>query len=111
MTCTITTEFRRGDAFSRTIALVDDVGAALVLDVTDLAAQLYRPDKTMLAELTIAAGSTTGEYVLSCADATAAWPLELLTVNIFDDSDDSSSDKFYVQVTEQISRVLPVVVP
>lgn len=109
MTTPITTEFRRGDAFSRTVALVDNVGAALVLVVADLAAQLYRPDKTMLAELTITADTTVGSYVLACADDTSAWPLELLTVNIFDDSDGSSSDKFFVQVTEQISRVLPVV--
>ena len=108
MTCTISTEFRRGDDFSVAVALVDDAGAALVLDVADLSAQLYRPDKTMLAELTITADATPGSYILACADDTAAWPLELLTCNIYDDSDGTSSDKFTILITEQISRVIPV---
>jgi len=106
---TITTESRRGDAFAKTVGLVDDVGAPLVLADTDLVAQLYRPDKTMLAQLVVASDTTPGQYLLTYTGSTAEWPLELLKCNLFDTSDESSTDAFYVQITEQISREIPVV--
>lgn len=106
---TITTESRRGDAFAKTVALIDDAGEPLVLTDTDLVAQLYRPDKTMLAELVVASDTTPGQYLLTCATSTAEWPLELLKCNIYDTNDESSTDAFYVQVTEQISREIPAV--
>jgi len=106
---TITTESRRGDAFAKTVGMVDDDGEPLVLTATDLVAQLYRPDKSMLAELVVASDATPGQYLLTCATSTAEWPLELLKCNIYDKSDESSTDEFYVQITEQISREIPVV--
>lgn len=108
---TISITHRRGDAFSKTLYMVDADGAALTLDPTDLVAQLYKADKTMLAELSIAAGDAAGYYVLAYSASTTAWPLEFLHTNIFDTSDDSSSDEFIVQVIEQISRVIEVPTP
>lgn len=96
--------YRRGDAFSLTVSLTDDAGAALDFDPADLAAQIYdKPDGTKLAELAIAAGATVGDYVLSATVDASSWPDQVVT-NIFDTSDSSSSESVWIKVVGQLSR-------
>lgn len=102
----VATEHRQGDSFARIVFLKGIDGEPLPLPATDLIAQLYRPDGTMLAPLTIADGASTGYYVVSTTANTSAWPLETLKANVFDKSDKTSSDFFYVMITEQGSREL-----
>ena len=96
--------FRRGDAFSLTVSLTDGAGAALDLDPIDLAAQVYdKPDGTKLADLTVTAGATTGDYILTASVDASEWPDQVVT-NIFDTSDSSSSESIWIKVVGQLSR-------
>jgi len=94
---------RRGDAFSLTVELSDDAGAALAIDPANLVAQIYDMSGNMVEELTIAAGSESGEYVLSTTADTSNWP-EVLTTNIYDINDKASSTEITICTVKQISR-------
>lgn len=94
---------RRGDAFSLTVELTDDAGAALAIDPANLVAQIYDMSGNMVEELTIAAGSESGEYVLSTTADTSDWP-EVLTTNIYDVNDKASSTEITICTVKQISR-------
>lgn len=94
---------RRGDAFSLTVELTDDAGAALAIDPANLVAQIYDMAGNMVEELTIVAGSESGEYVLSTTADTSDWP-EVLTTNIYDINDKASSTEITICTVKQISR-------
>lgn len=104
MTCEETLQYRKGDAFSLSVSLVDADNEPLVLDPDDLVAQVYNGD-VMLTELTVTAGETSGDYVLAATPDSSDWPEEV-TVNIFDTSDSTSSDAIDIKVLRQISRVI-----
>lgn len=101
---TKTTNHRRGDAFARKVFIEDAQKNPLQLDAVNLHAQLYTMSGEMVAELDIANDSAPGYYIVSTAEDTSEWPLEVLKTNIFDFSDKSNSDIFFVKVTEQLSR-------
>jgi hypothetical protein len=104
MTTRETPIYRRGSKFKLTINLTDNNGAALDLDPADLVSQVYdKPDGTMLAELTVAAGSKVGEYVLSGTVDATEWPDEVV-LNVFDVSDETDSTAAWVKVIGQLSR-------
>lgn len=98
-------ELRRGDKFSITVTLTDPAGAALNIDVAQLAAQLYDVAGNKITDLTVAAGSGAGNYILSTIDDTADWP-DIITTNIFDTTDLASSTEITVLMTRQLSRAV-----
>lgn len=102
---TKTTNHRRGDAFARRIYIKDAQGAPLPLDAENLHVQLYRASGEMLAELDIVNDDFgPGYYIVSTDADTSEWPMEILKTNVFDYSDKTSSDIFFIKVTEQLSR-------
>lgn len=102
---TASLEFRRGDAFSITVSLTDNAGAALTIDVADLVAQLYDQGGNLVEELTVAAGVAAGDYVLSTTADTAEWP-DVLSANLFDTDDKASSTEILIFTVKQLSRVV-----
>lgn len=104
MTCEETPQYRKGDAFSLSVSLVDADNEPLVLDPNDLVAQVYNGD-VMLTELAVTAGDVSGDYVLAATPDSSAWPEEV-TVNIFDTSDSTSSDAIDIKVLRRISRLI-----
>ena len=108
----MTLEFKRGSSFELEIALADDNGDAVVIDVADMRAEL-RYGSTLVSVLDIATTATPGTYLLSTDDDTSDWSYGLHRLDIRAEigSKIRYSDTVSIVVVEQITRVEEVPAP
>lgn len=102
----MTLEFKRGASFELELALTDDAGDPVIIDVADMRAEL-RYGSTLVSVLDIATTLTPGTYLLSTDDDTSDWSYGLHSTDIRATIDGKIrySDTVSIAVVEQITRV------
>lgn len=98
-------QFKRGSSFACEVALQDDDGVPVILDVADMRVEL-RDGSTLIAELDIALTATPGTYLVASTEDTADWPLgvAMMDIRVESGTDIRYSDTVAFVVVSQITR-------
>lgn len=99
-------QFKRGSTLVFELALVDDDGAPVIIDVADMRAEV-RDGSELLCVLTIATTAVPGTYLLSTDEDTSDWDYGVVMTDIRAEvgSNIVYSDTVAFSVVPQVTRV------